>query len=224
MMASGQEYEVVEVGYMGAGNFIPAEELSAGEVGYFTASIKDVSHTQVGDTVTDAQNPAKEALPGYKKVQSMVFCGMYPADGSRYQDLRDALDKLKLNDAALQFEAETSTALGFGFRCGFLGLLHMEIIQERLEREFNLDLVTTAPGVIYRIHKTNGENLELSNPADMPDPAEIASREEPRCRRRLWCQRNILGPSWSYVKIGAANIRGWSISRIRAQCSHTIYR
>lgn len=193
MMASGQEYEVVEVGYMGAGNFIPAEELSAGEVGYFTASIKDVSHTQVGDTVTDAQNPAKEALPGYKKVQSMVFCGMYPADGSRYQDLRDALDKLKLNDAALQFEAETSTALGFGFRCGFLGLLHMEIIQERLEREFNLDLVTTAPGVIYRIHKTNGENLELSNPADMPDPAEIASMEEPMVQAEIMVPTEYIG-------------------------------
>ncbi|MFR3482563.1 MAG: translation elongation factor 4 [Clostridia bacterium] len=164
-----------------------------GEVGYFTASIKDVSHTQVGDTVTDAQNPAKEALPGYKKVQSMVFCGMYPADGSRYQDLRDALDKLKLNDAALQFEAETSTALGFGFRCGFLGLLHMEIIQERLEREFNLDLVTTAPGVIYRIHKTNGENLELSNPADMPDPAEIASMEEPMVQAEIMVPTEYIG-------------------------------
>ncbi len=193
MMASGQEYEVVEVGYMGAGNFIPAEELSAGEVGYFTASIKDVSHTQVGDTVTDAQNPAKEALPGYKKVQSMVFCGMYPADGSRYQDLRDALDKLKLNDAALQFEAETSTALGFGFRCGFLGLLHMEIIQERLEREFNLDLVTTAPGVIYKIHKTNGEDLELSNPADMPEPAEIASMEEPMVQAEIMVPTEYIG-------------------------------
>ena len=179
MMATCQEYEVVEVGYMGAGTYIPAEELSTGEVGYFTASIKDVSHTRVGDTVTDAERPAAEALPGYKQVQSMVYCGLYPADGSKYPDLRDALDKLKLNDASLFYEAETSTALGFGFRCGFLGLLHMEIIQERLEREFNLDLVTTAPGVIYKIYKTNGEMMMLSNPSDMPDPSEISSMEEP---------------------------------------------
>ena len=179
MMASEQEYDLVEVGHMGAGRLFPSEDLSAGEVGYFTASIKEVQHTRVGDTVTDALRPAAEPLPGYKKVQSMVFCGLFPADGSKYPDLRDALERLKLNDASLSFEAETSTALGFGFRCGFLGLLHMEIIQERLDREFNLDLIATAPGVIYKVHKLNGEEIDLSNPADMPDPAEIAYMEEP---------------------------------------------
>ena len=179
MMASEQEYELVEVGYMGAGRLFPSDILSAGEVGYFTASIKEVQHTRVGDTVTDAMNPAKEPLPGYKKVQSMVFCGLFPADGSKYPDLRDALERLKLNDASLTYEPETSTALGFGFRCGFLGLLHMEIIQERLDREFNLDLIATAPGVIYKVHTLNGEEIDLSNPKDMPDPAEIAYMEEP---------------------------------------------
>ncbi|MBQ1367005.1 MAG: translation elongation factor 4 [Firmicutes bacterium] len=179
MMAAGAEYDVVEVGYMGAGTLIPAESLSVGEVGYFTASIKDVSNTRVGDTVTEASRPAKEALPGYKRVQPMVYCGLYPADGAKYPDLRDALEKLKLNDASLFYEPETSAALGFGFRCGFLGLLHMEIIEERLEREFNLDLVTTAPGVIYKIHKTNGEELMLSNPSNLPDAAEIDYMEEP---------------------------------------------
>ena len=179
MMASEQEYELVEVGYMGAGRLFPSEILSAGEVGYFTASIKEVQHTRVGDTVTDALNLAKEPLPGYKKVQSMVFCGLFPADGSKYPDLRDALERLKLNDASLTYEPETSTALGFGFRCGFLGLLHMEIIQERLDREFNLDLIATAPGVIYKVHTLNGEEIDLSNPKDMPDPAEIAYMEEP---------------------------------------------
>ncbi|MBQ7059219.1 MAG: translation elongation factor 4 [Firmicutes bacterium] len=179
MMAAGAEYDVVEVGYMGAGTLIPAESLGVGEVGYFTASIKDVSNTRVGDTVTEASRPAKEALPGYKRVQSMVYCGLYPADGAKYPDLRDALEKLKLNDASLFYEPETSAALGFGFRCGFLGLLHMEIIEERLEREFNLDLVTTAPGVIYKVHKTNGEELMISNPANLPDAAEIDYMEEP---------------------------------------------
>ena len=179
MMAAGAEYDVVEVGYMGAGTLIPAESLSVGGVGYFTASIKDVSNTRVGDTVTEASRPAKEALPGYKRVQPMVYCGLYPADGAKYPDLRDALEKLKLNDASLFYEPETSAALGFGFRCGFLGLLHMEIIEERLEREFNLDLVTTAPGVIYKIHKTNGEELMLSNPSNLPDAAEIDYMEEP---------------------------------------------
>lgn len=193
MMASGQEYEVVEVGYMGAGRFIPSDELSAGEVGYFTASIKEVQHTRVGDTVTDADNPASEPLPGYKKVQSMVFCGMYPADGSKYPDLRDALERLKLNDASLMFEAETSMALGFGFRCGFLGLLHMEIIQERLEREFNLDLVTTAPGVIYKVHKFDGTSFDLSNPADMPDAAEIDYMEEPIVRAEIMVPTEYIG-------------------------------
>ena len=179
MMATKAEAEVVEVGYFGAGQFIPCEELSAGMVGYFTASIKNVRDTAVGDTVTDANNPCKEALPGYKKVQSMVYCGMYPADGAKYPDLRDALEKLKLNDASLNYEPETSIALGFGFRCGFLGLLHLEIIEERLEREYNLDLVTTAPGVIYKVHKTDGSVIDLTNPSNLPDPSEIDFMEEP---------------------------------------------
>ena len=173
MMATGAREEVVEVGYFGAGQFIPCEELSAGMVGYITASIKNVKDTAVGDTVTDANNPCAEALPGYKKVLSMVYCGMYPADGAKYPDLRDALEKLQLNDASLNYEPETSMALGFGFRCGFLGLLHLEIIQERLEREYNLDLVTTAPGVVYKVFKTNGGVIELTNPSNLPDPSEI---------------------------------------------------
>ncbi|MCD7825279.1 MAG: translation elongation factor 4 [Clostridiaceae bacterium] len=179
MMATGAKAEVVEVGIFGAGQYIPSEELSAGMVGYITASLKNVSDTRVGDTVTLAHNPCRKALPGYKKVQPMVYCGMYPSDGAKYNDLRDALEKLQLNDAALQFEAETSVALGFGFRCGFLGLLHLEIIQERLEREYNLDLVTTAPGVIYHVYKTNGEKVEVTNPSNLPDPSEIEHMEEP---------------------------------------------
>ena len=179
MMATGATADVVEVGYFGAGQFIPCDELSAGMVGYFTASLKNVKDTRVGDTVTGAENPCAEPLPGYKKVNPMVYCGMYPADSSKYPDLRDALEKLQLNDAALQFEPETSLALGFGFRCGFLGLLHLEIIQERLEREYNLDLVTTAPGVIYKVHKTNGEVIDLTNPSNLPDPSEIEYMEEP---------------------------------------------
>jgi len=179
MMATGAKAEVVEVGIFGAGQFIPADELSAGMVGYITASLKNVQDTRVGDTVTLAKNPCKEALLGYKKVLPMVYCGLYPADGAKYNDLRDALEKLQLNDAALQFEAETSVALGFGFRCGFLGLLHLEIIQERLEREYNLDLVTTAPGVVYRVYKTNGEMFEVTNPSNLPDPSEIEHMEEP---------------------------------------------
>lgn len=179
MMATGAKAEVVEVGIFGAGQYIPSEELSAGMVGYITASLKNVQDTRVGDTVTLAQNPCASALPGYKKVQPMVYCGMYPADGAKYNDLREALEKLQLNDAALQFEAETSIALGFGFRCGFLGLLHLEIIQERLEREYNLDLVTTAPGVVYHVYKTNGEMVEVTNPSNLPDPSEIEHMEEP---------------------------------------------
>ena len=179
MMATGAKAEVVEVGIFGAGQYIPAEELSAGMVGYITASLKNVQDTRVGDTVTLAHNPCDEALPGYKKVQPMVYCGMYPADGAKYNDLRDALEKLQLNDASLQFEAETSVALGFGYRCGFLGLLHLEIIQERLEREYNLDLVTTAPGVIYHVYKTSGEMVEVTNPSNLPDPSEIEHMEEP---------------------------------------------
>ena len=179
MMATGATAGVVEVGYFGAGRFVPCEELSAGMVGYFTASIKDVRDARVGDTVTGAENPAPEALPGYKKVTPMVYCGIYPADSARYPELRDALEKLQLNDAALFFEPETSVALGFGFRCGFLGLLHLDVVQERLEREYNLDLVTTAPGVVYRVHKTDGEMIELTNPSNLPDPSEIEYMEEP---------------------------------------------
>ena len=193
MMATGAKAEVVEVGYFGAGQFIPCEELSAGMVGYITASLKNVKDTRVGDTVTDANRPCKEPLPGYKKVQPMVYCGLYPADGAKYQDLRDALEKLQLNDAALQFEPETSIALGFGFRCGFLGLLHLAIIQERLEREYNLDLVTTAPGVIYKVYKTNGEVIELTNPSNLPDPAEIDYMEEPVVKAEIMVTSEFIG-------------------------------
>ncbi len=183
----------MEVGYFGAGQFIPCEELSAGMVGYITASLKNVRDTQVGDTVTDNDRPCSQPLPGYKKVNPMVYCGMYPADGAKYPDLRDALEKLQLNDAALQFEPETSIALGFGFRCGFLGLLHLEIIQERLEREYNLDLVTTAPGVIYKVHKTNGEVIELTNPSNLPDPAEIDYMEEPVVSAEIMVTSEFIG-------------------------------
>ena len=193
MMASNAVYEVVEVGYFGAGQFIPCEELSAGMVGYLTASIKNVKDTTVGDTITDAQNPCREPLPGYKKVNPMVYCGMYPADGAKYPDLRDALEKLQLNDASLQFEPETSMALGFGFRCGFLGLLHLEIIQERLEREYNLDLVTTAPGVVYKVHKTNGEVIELTNPSNLPNPSEIDYMEEPMVSAEIMVTTEFIG-------------------------------
>ena len=193
MMATGATADVVEVGYFGAGQLIPCEELSAGMVGYFTASIKNVKDTAVGDTVTDAQNPCEKPLPGYKKVQSMVYCGLYPADGAKYPDLRDALEKLQLNDASLFYEPETSVALGFGFRCGFLGLLHLEIIQERLEREYNLDLVTTAPGVIYKVYKTNGEVIELTNPSNLPDPAEIDYMEEPIVSAEIMVTTEFIG-------------------------------
>ena len=193
MMATGAVEEVVEVGYFGAGQMIPCEELSAGMVGYLTASIKNVKDTLVGDTITDAENPCKEPLPGYKKVNPMVYCGLYPADGAKYSDLRDALEKLQLNDAALQFEPETSVALGFGFRCGFLGLLHLEIIQERLEREYNLDLVTTAPGVIYRVHKVDGEMIELTNPSNLPDPSEIEYMEEPMVEAEIMVTTEFIG-------------------------------
>ena len=179
LMASGAAFDVTEVGYFGPGRFIPCSELSAGMVGYITASIKDIRDTRVGDTVTDDRNPATEPLPGYKQVQSMVYCGIYPADTMKYPDLRDALEKLQLNDAALQYEPETSQALGFGFRCGFLGLLHLDVVQERLEREYDLDLVTTAPSVVYHVYKTDGTMMELSNPANLPDPSEIDHIEEP---------------------------------------------
>ena len=193
MMATGASADVVEVGYFGAGQFIPCDELSAGMVGYITASIKNVRDTAVGDTVTDADNPCTEPLPGYKKVNSMVYCGMYPADGAKYPDLRDALEKLQLNDASLNYEPETSIALGFGFRCGFLGLLHLEIIQERLEREYNLDLVTTAPGVIYKVYKTNGEVIELTNPSNLPDPSEIDYMEEPIVTAEIMVTTEFIG-------------------------------
>ncbi len=193
MMATGAKEEVVEVGYFGAGQFHPCEELSAGMVGYITASIKNVKDTAVGDTVTDDKNPCAQPLPGYKKVNSMVYCGMYPADGAKYPDLRDALEKLQLNDASLNYEPETSIALGFGFRCGFLGLLHLEIIQERLEREYNLDLVTTAPGVIYKVFKTNGEVIELTNPSNLPDPSEIEHMEEPIVSAEIMVTQEFIG-------------------------------
>ncbi len=193
MMATGAKEEVVEVGYFGAGQFHPCEELSAGMVGYITASIKNVKDTAVGDTVTDDKNPCDEPLPGYKKVNSMVYCGLYPADGSKYPDLRDALEKLQLNDASLNYEPETSIALGFGFRCGFLGLLHLEIIQERLEREYNLDLVTTAPGVIYKVFKTDGEVIELTNPSNLPDPSEIEHMEEPVVSAEIMVTQEFIG-------------------------------
>lgn len=194
MMATGAVEEVVEVGYFGAGQFIPCEELSTGMVGYVTASIKNVKDTRVGDTITDEERPCEKPLPGYKKVNPMVFCGVYPADGAKYQDLRDALEKLQLNDASLFFEPETSIALGFGFRCGFLGLLHLEIIQERLEREYNLDLVTTAPGVVYKVHKTNGEVIDLTNPSNLPDPSEIDYMEEPMVKAEIMVTTEFIGP------------------------------
>ncbi|WP_044934057.1 translation elongation factor 4 [Pseudobutyrivibrio sp. LB2011] len=193
MMATGAEFDVVEVGYFGAGQFIPCDELPAGMVGYMTASIKNVRDTRVGDTITHADAPASEPLPGYKKVNPMVYCGLYPADGAKYPDLRDALEKLQLNDAALQFEPETSVALGFGFRCGFLGLLHLEIIQERLEREYNLDLVTTAPGVVYRVYKTDGTMIELTNPSNLPDPSEIEYMEEPIVEAEIMVTSEYIG-------------------------------
>ena len=193
MMATGAVEEVVEVGYFGAGQFIPCEELSAGMVGYITASIKNVKDTRVGDTITLNNNPCKEALPGYKKVTPMVYCGLYPADGAKYNDLREALEKLQLNDASLFFEPETSLALGFGFRCGFLGLLHLEVIQERLEREYNLDLVTTAPGVVYKVFKTNGEEIELTNPSNLPDASEIEHMEEPIVSAEIMLTKEFVG-------------------------------
>ena len=194
MMATGAEFDTVEVGYFGAGQFIPCDELTAGMVGYITASIKNVRDTRVGDTVTDADRPCAEPLPGYKKVNPMVYCGMYPADGAHYAYLRDALEKLQLNDASLQYEPETSVALGFGFRCGFLGLLHLEIIQERLEREYDLDLVTTAPGVIYKVHKTDGTVMELTNPSNLPDPSEIEFMEEPVVSAEIMVTTEFVGP------------------------------
>ncbi len=193
MMATGAQAEVAEIGYFGPGQFIPCEELSAGMVGYLTASLKNVKDTRIGDTVTAADHPCTEPLPGYKKVNPMVYCGIYPADGAKYPDLRDALEKLQLNDASLQYEPETSAALGFGFRCGFLGLLHLEIIQERLEREYNLDLITTAPSVIYKVYKTDGTMIELTNPTNLPDPSQIEYMEEPVVAAEIMVNSEYLG-------------------------------
>ena len=192
-MATGAEFTVTEVGTFAPGQFIPADELSAGMVGYLTASIKNIRDARVGDTVTTVENPAKEALPGYKKVLSMVYCGIYPSDSQKYPDLRDALEKLQLNDAALQYEPETSAALGFGFRCGFLGLLHLDVVQERLEREYDLDLVTTAPSVIYHVYKTDGSMIELTNPSNLPDPAEILRMEEPIVEAEVMVTSEFVG-------------------------------
>ena len=192
-MATGAEFTVTEVGTFAPGQFIPGEELSAGMVGYLTASIKNIRDARVGDTVTTVENPAKAALPGYKKVLSMVYCGIYPSDSQKYPDLRDALEKLQLNDAALQYEPETSAALGFGFRCGFLGLLHLDVVQERLEREYDLDLVTTAPSVIYHVYKTDGSMIELTNPSNLPDPAEILRMEEPIVEAEVMVTSEFVG-------------------------------
>ena len=211
MMATGATASVVEVGYFGAGQYIPCDELSAGMVGYLTASIKNVKDTTVGDTITDADNPCAEALPGYKKVNSMVYCGLYPADGAKYPDLRDALEKLQLNDASLNFEPETSIALGFGFRCGFLGLLHLEIIQERLEREYNLDLVTTAPGVVYKVYKTNGEVIELTNPSNLPDASEIDYMEEPVVKAEIMVTTEFIGPIMELCQERSGNYLGMEL-------------
>ncbi|MDD7061231.1 MAG: translation elongation factor 4 [Porcincola intestinalis] len=194
MMGTKTEAEVVEVGYFGPGQFIPCDELQAGMVGYFTAFLKNVGDTRVGDTVTDAEHPTAEAYPGYRRPLPMVYCGVYPADSARYGDLRDALEKLQLNDASLEFEPETSAALGFGFRCGFLGLLHLEVVTERLEREYNLDLVTTAPGVVYKVHKTDGEVFDLTNPANLPDPSAIEYMEEPIVSAEIIVTTEFIGP------------------------------
>lgn len=193
MFQSSAVEDVVEVGTFGAGQFIPCEELTAGMVGYITASIKDLRLTNVGDTITDKDNPCDTALPGYKKVLPMVYCGLYPADGAHYADLRDALEKLQLNDAALQFEPETSIALGFGFRCGFLGLLHLDVVQERLERDYDIDLVATAPSVVYKIHKTDGTVIDITNPSNLPDPSEIDYMEEPIVKAEIMVTTEYLG-------------------------------
>jgi len=223
LMSTKKEFEVLEVGYFAPGNYIPCEILKEGYVGYISAGIKDVVDTRIGDTVTLVENPAKNPLPGYKKVNSMVYCGIYPVDGSRYTDLKDALDKLKLNDAALHFEAETSLALGFGFRCGFLGLLHLEIIQERIEREFNLDIITTAPSVIYKVHKTNGEAFELANPADMPDPSELSSMEEPMVKAIVIVPSEYIGSIMELCQDRRGEYQGMEyIEESRAQLSYIL--
>lgn len=223
LMATKKSFEVVEVGYFGAGQFIPTEELNEGYVGYITASIKDVQDTRIGDTVTHANNPTKEPLPGYKKVNSMVYCGIYPVDGSEYGDLRDALEKLRLNDAALNFEPETSMALGFGFRCGFLGLLHLEIIQERIEREFDMDVITTAPSVIYKIHMTDGSVIDLSNPTDMPDPSTIDYMEEPIVKANIMVPSQYIGSIMELCQDRRGEYLGMEyIEDTRAQISYEL--
>ncbi|MCC8137903.1 MAG: translation elongation factor 4 [Clostridiales bacterium] len=223
MMATGAEAEVVEAGYFGPGQFIPCDELSAGMVGYLTASLKNVRDTRVGDTVTDAEYPCEEPLPGYKKVNPMVYCGMYPVDGAKYPDLRDALEKLQLNDASLQFEPETSVALGFGFRCGFLGLLHLEIIQERLEREYNLDLITTAPSVIYKVYKTDGEMIELTNPTNLPDPSQIEYMEEPVVEAEIMVTTEYLGAIMELCQQRRGIYEGMEyMEETRAQLKYTL--
>ena len=210
LMATGATFQTVEVGYMGATELIPSGVLRAGEVGYITASIKSISDTKVGDTVTNAMNPCAEALPGYRNVQSMVFSGIYPADGAKYGDLKDALEKLQLNDASLTFEPETSVALGFGFRCGFLGLLHMDIIQERLEREYNLDLITTAPSVIYKVTMTNGDIKYIDNPTNYPDPALIQSAEEPIINAHIFSPSDFVGNVMELCQERRGNFKGMS--------------
>ncbi len=223
MMATGAVEEVVEVGYFGAGQMIPCDELSAGMVGYITASIKNVAETMVGDTITDKMNPCSEPLPGYKKVTPMVYCGIFPADGSKYQDLRDALEKLQLNDASLFYENETSVALGFGFRCGFLGLLHLEIIQERLEREYNLDLITTAPSVVYKVHKTDGTCMDLTNPTNLPDPSEIDYMEEPVVSAEIMVTTEFVGPIMQLCEERRGRYLGMEyIEKTRALLKYTL--
>lgn len=223
MMATGAEFTVVEVGYMRATSLEPCKELSSGEVGYITASIKTVSDARVGDTVTTAANPASEALPGYRKVNPMVFCGIYPADGADYENLRDALEKLQLNDAALSYEPETSGALGFGFRCGFLGLLHLEIIQERLEREYNLDLVTTIPSVIYKIHLTDKSVIEIDNPCNYPDPATIDYSEEPVVESHIYSPPEYVGAIMDLCQDRRGNYEGMTyLDKDRVDLKYTL--
>ncbi len=223
LMATDKEYEVVETGFFSPGKFLSNDGLKAGDVGYFTASIKNVADTKIGDTVTDAKNPTTTPFPGYKEVNPMVFCGLFPADGSKYGDLREALEKLQLNDASLQFEPETSAALGFGFRCGFLGLLHLEIIQERLEREFNLDLVTTAPSVIYKVYKTDGEVINLSNPADLPDASTIAKMEEPMVKAEIILPSDYIGTIMELCQNRRGEYQGMDyLDTTRAKLTYTL--
>ena len=219
-MASEKDFEIVEIGFFGPGKFMPCEELSAGDVGYITASIKNVRDTRIGDTVTEFEKRTVDPFPGYKKVNPMVYCGIYPADGAKYPDLREALEKLQLNDASLQFEAETSTALGYGFRCGFLGLLHLEIITERLEREYNIELVSTAPSVVYKVYMTDGTVIDLSNPADMPDITKIAYMEEPIVKAEI-----ILPPEYiGQVMELCQERRGVYLGMEYAEASRTVLR